>query len=84
MSCQIRKMKIMAAAGCQERPNNPEAVKSFNQDLAKLQAERARQDLMWQEPVSKSECGVNNLNCNVNKSYDYNAKNVSFLNQGPS
>ncbi len=83
MSCQIRKMKMMAAAGCQERSTNPESVKQFNDQLAKIQAERARQDAMWNEAVPKSECGVNKLNCTQNTITGYNTKNFLISNQGP-
>lgn len=83
MSCQIRKMKMMAAAGCQERPTNPEAVKCFQNDLAKLQAERIRQDSMWQTPVTKAEGGVNISIRSANESFGYNTNNSLISNQGP-
>ena len=60
MSCQIRKMKMMAAAGCQERPTNAEAVKDFQIRFSQLQQERAKQDAMWEAPKSAHEIGVNN------------------------
>lgn len=83
MSCQIRKMKIMAAAGCQERPTNPESVKIFQNDLAKLQAERVRQDAMWEMPV-KGGGDANTSNHNANKVIYYNTSNFLVSNQGPS
>ncbi len=86
MSCQIRKMKMMAASGCQERPNNPEAVKDFQNRLAQLQQERAKQDSMWDTPISSHENVVNN-STNTSKPF-YNAKHSQVSNQelfrGPS
>ena len=64
-------------------PKTEEAVKAFQTDLAKLQAERARQDAMWQTPI-KADDGANIVNHTVNKVVCYNTNNFSILNQGPS
>ena len=47
MSCQLRKMKAMAQSGCQEKCVDSQANREFQDRLAKMQAERAKQDTMW-------------------------------------
>jgi hypothetical protein len=59
MSCQIRKMKMMAAASCNERPTDSQCAKEVSSKLAQLQAERARQDQMW-TAAPKSESATAN------------------------
>ena len=59
MSCQIRKMKMMAAASCNERPSDTQCAKEVASKLAQLQAERARQDQMW-TAAPKSESAAAN------------------------
>lgn len=43
-----------------ERPINTEASKDFRERLAKLEADRAKQDLMWITSESQSEPVKNN------------------------
>jgi acid phosphatase class B len=57
MSCQVRKMKMMAAASCNERPAETQCAKEVASKLAQLQAERARQDEMW-TGAPKSESSI--------------------------
>ena len=47
MSCQLRKMKMMAAASCEARPADTQGAKEVAARLQQMQAERAKQDQMW-------------------------------------
>ena len=68
MSCQVRKMKMMAAASCSERAPETLCGKEVANKLAHMQAERERQDQMWTtastvgaantDRLSKSKCEV--------------------------
>ncbi len=58
MSCQLRKMKAMAQSGCQERCVDSQTNKDFQDRLAKMQAERAKQDSMWTTTSSESQTSV--------------------------
>lgn len=57
MSCQLRKMKMMAAASCENKSPETACGKEVASKLAQMQAERAKQDQMWTTPV-KSEYQV--------------------------
>lgn len=54
MSCQLRKMKAMAQSGCREKCVDSQANRDFQDRLAKMQAERAKQDTMWDTTASSS------------------------------
>ena len=60
MSCQVRKMKMMAAASCDARAPETQCGKEVATALAKMQAERARQDQMWTEPIKSVPASANN------------------------
>ena len=60
MSCQLRKMKMMAAASCDARAPDTQSAKEVAAKLAQMQAERARQDQMWNPPQTKSELSSDN------------------------
>lgn len=60
MSCQLRKMKMMAAASCDTRAPETQCGKEVATALAKMQAERARQDQMWTEPIKSEPACANN------------------------
>ena len=60
MSCQLRKMKMMAAASCDARAPETQCGKEVAANLAKMQAERARQDQMWTEPIKSEPASANN------------------------
>ena len=62
MSCQIRKTRLMAQAGCSEKPTNPQARAEFDSKLAQLQAERVRQDTMW-STISEQTAECANSKC---------------------
>ena len=47
MSCQIRKMRMMSSGTCEPRPATG-ASAEMAAKLAQMQAERGRQDQMWQ------------------------------------
>lgn len=59
MSCQIRKMKMMAAASCDTRTPETKCGKEVATRLAQMQAERTRQDQLW-NPAAKSELSSDN------------------------
>lgn len=62
MSCQIRKMKMMAAASCEERSPQTHCAKEVSNNYQKMMAERARQDSMWQttsENICKTDANKN-------------------------
>ena len=69
MSCQVRKMKMMAAASCNERSAESLCAKEVASKLAQLQAERARQDQLWTQPISKSASATTSESQNI-KSYE--------------
>lgn len=54
MSCQVRKMKMMAAASCNQRSPETQCAKEVAAKLQQIQAERAKQDQMWQQEPIKS------------------------------
>ena len=55
MSCQIRKMRMMSSSGtCEPRPQGTAATEMAAR-LAQMQAERGRQDQMWQPTTATSE-----------------------------
>lgn len=51
MSCQIRKMKLMAAASCNERAPETKCAKEVQGNFQKMLAEREKQDKMWDNSV---------------------------------
>lgn len=55
MSCQIRKMKMMAAASCEPRAPETACGKEVASNLQKMMAERSRQDSMWSAPAPAAE-----------------------------
>ena len=54
MSCQIRKMRMMSSGTCEPRPQGAAATEMAAK-LAQMQAERGRQDQMWQATTVTSE-----------------------------
>jgi hypothetical protein len=76
-------MKAMAQSGCQERCADTQANKDFQDRLAKMQSERARQDKMWDTSSSnqtQTPETVQQINLGV-KSYSQNAYSV-YSNSG--
>lgn len=55
MSCQIRKMRMMSSSGTCERQPQGAAATEMAAKLAQMQAERGRQDQMWQATTVTSE-----------------------------
>ena len=45
-------MKMMAAASCNERPPETQCAKEVANKLSQLQAERERQDKLWNPPTT--------------------------------
>ena len=55
MSCHIRKMRMMSSsATCEPRPTTGASTEMAAR-LAQMQAERGRQDQMWQPTTTTSE-----------------------------
>jgi hypothetical protein len=50
MSCYIRKTRMMAGSQCDAR-TDPNASKELQGNMARMMAERDRQDAMWSQPV---------------------------------
>ena len=48
MSCPLRKYQPGTTV---ERPKNTESVKELQARLASMNAERSKQDRMWEEPI---------------------------------
>lgn len=53
-------MKMMAAASCDARSSDTQSAKEVAAKLAQMQAERARQDQMWNMPQTKYELSSDN------------------------
>ena len=64
MSCQLRKMKAMAQSGCQEKCVDSQANREFQDRLAKMQAERAKQDTMWDTTTTSNTNSVDSIKPN--------------------
>jgi hypothetical protein len=58
MSCRIRRTQMMAQGSC-EKPVNPTLKKELDTKLAQIQAERMKQDQMWNSTVLKTEVPSN-------------------------
>jgi hypothetical protein len=65
MSCQLRKMKMMAAASCDARAPETQCGKEVAARLAQIQAERIRQDQMWTEPIKSEPASANNNGAHI-------------------
>jgi hypothetical protein len=52
MSCYIRKTRIMAGSQCDAR-TDPNVSKELQGNMARMMAERDRQDAMWSQPVEE-------------------------------
>lgn len=55
---------MMAAAGCEPRASDAQCAKEVSDKLAQLQAERAKQDKMWEkgEPTCASAANGQSAN----------------------
>lgn len=53
-------MKMMAAASCDGRAPETQCGKEVAAKLAQMQAERAKQDQMWTEPIKCEPASANN------------------------
>ena len=56
MSCHVRKMRMMAAAGSGVCEPKTQVASELNTKLSQMQAERDKQDLMWTSQTKNSLC----------------------------
>jgi hypothetical protein len=67
MSCQLRKMKMMAAASCEQRAPQTQCAKEVQGNFQKMLAEREKQDKMWEQPLTKSTPTENTSKISTNQ-----------------